>query len=128
MAETVSLETTLRMFWRDERLALRYTPDKGGSIPGPYIALHPFNYLSFLSTVFMLLKIRMFSLTSKDGPWPGVRDAAPAGRGDDLGAGHLHRPGGQPPPASLPHTRRLPQGLQRRPHQVGPQYFGLIYL
>ena len=32
VAETVSLETTLRMFWRDERLALRYTPDKGGSI------------------------------------------------------------------------------------------------
>ena len=32
VAETVSLETTLRMFWRDERLALRYTPDKGGSL------------------------------------------------------------------------------------------------
>ena len=43
VSETVSLETTLRMFWRDERLSLKMEalPERFESLDKDFVTLHP---------------------------------------------------------------------------------------
>ena len=43
VSETVSLETTLRMFWRDERLSLKMEslPERFVSLNKDFVTLHP---------------------------------------------------------------------------------------